>query len=76
MSFTAVDVAGKVTFRFSRGSRSTTVANVNVAGGLATTSWRVPRNWPRGSTTVVATFTPTTGSPYAAGAMRMTVRIR
>ncbi|MFM8351568.1 MAG: hypothetical protein ACKN9D_10940 [Actinomycetales bacterium] len=60
----------------TRGSRSTTVANVNVSGGQATTSWRVPRNWPRGTTTVVATFTPNTGSAYTAGAMRLTLRIR
>lgn len=76
VSFTALDVAGKVTFKFVKGSRSKTVANVNVSGGLAKVVWRVPRNWPTGTTTVLATYTPPTGSPYTAGSMKMSERIR
>jgi virginiamycin B lyase len=76
VSFTALDVAGTVTFKFVRGSKSKTIANVNVSGGQAKIVWRVPRNWPKGTTVLFATYTPPTGSPYAAGSMRMNERIR
>lgn len=76
VSFTALDVAGKVTFKFTKGSKTKTISNVAVSGGQAVTSWKPPRSWPRGTTTLVATFTPNAGTPYAAGNMKISVRIR
>lgn len=76
VSFSAMDVAGKVTFKFTKGSKTKTISNVSVSGGQAATSWKPPRSWPRGTTTVTATFTPNAGTPYAAGNMKISVRIR
>lgn len=76
VTFTAVDVAGKVTFTFTKGSKTKTIANVSVSAGRAATSWTPPRSWWRGTTTVKATFTPNAGTPYSAGNMKTTVRIR
>jgi virginiamycin B lyase len=76
VTFSALDVQGTVTFTFSKGSKSKRISNVPVAGGEARTSWRVPRTWPRGTTTIKATFTPSAGSPYSAGNMKRTIRVR
>jgi len=76
VSFSALDVAGKVTFKFTKGSKTKTISNVAVSGGQAVTSWKPPRSWPLGTTTLVATFTPNSGTPYSAGNMKISVRIR
>lgn len=75
LAFSVADAKGTVAFTFTRGARTAT-ATVNVANSDAVYRWKAPKKWRKGITTVTATFTPATGSPYAAAAVKDTVRIR
>jgi len=74
--FTVTDVQGTVTFTITKGSKSKTITGVAVSGGQAATSWKVPSNWPKGTTTVNALFTPATGSPYQGANVKATTKIK
>lgn len=74
--FTVTDVQGTVTFKIVKGSKSKTITGVAVTAGDAKTSWKVPSNWPKGSTTVTATFTPATGSPYQGANVKAAISIK
>ena len=74
--FTVTDVAGTVTFKISKGSKSKTISGVAVAGGTAKTSWKVPSSWPKGTTTVTASFTPAAGSPYQGANVKAPIAIK
>ncbi|MFM7147943.1 MAG: hypothetical protein ACKOW5_16650 [Actinomycetales bacterium] len=74
--FTVTDVNGTVTFKIVKGSKSKTISGVPVTGGEATTSWKVPSSWPKGSTTITASFTPATGSPYQGANVKATTKIK
>ncbi len=73
--FTVTDVQGSVTLVFRSGKKQRSAPGLVVGGGAVHYTWRVPRTWRRGMTTVTATFTPSAGTPYAAAAMKDTVRI-
>ncbi len=74
--FTVTDVQGSVVLGFRSGKKQRSVPGLVVTGGAVHYTWKVPRTWRKGTTTVTATFTPTAGTPYAAAAMKDTVRIR
>ena len=75
VAFTVTDVAGTVTFKIVKGSKSKTISGVSVVGGVATTSWKVPSSWAKGTTTINATFTPAGGSAYQGANMKITTKI-
>jgi len=52
------------------------LVSVPVANGLASYTWKAPKKWKTGKTTVTATFTPINGSAYSAGQVKDTVRIK
>jgi hypothetical protein len=72
----AATAQGTVSITFTRGSRTKTVTGLTVVNGAAQYRWKAPRTWPKGKTTVSATFTPAAGQPYSAAAMVDTVTIR
>ena len=73
--FTVTDVHGTVVLAFRNGKRHMSVPGLAVGNGAVQYTWRAPRSWRKGKTTVTATFVPTAGSPYSAAAMVDTVRI-
>jgi virginiamycin B lyase len=75
VDFSSTNVAGTVTFTFTRKNRTRAVENVPVRNGIARTKWRVPPKWPTGRTRVTATFTPATGTPFTAASMVDTFRV-
>lgn len=76
VTLSTTTATGRVTFTFTRGTRTRTVPNVPVTNGEATTNWRVPRSWPRGATTIRATYTPTPGTTLTPGNMLIRTAIR
>lgn len=74
--FSVTDVQGTVTLTFKRGSKTKTVAGLNVSGGSVQYKWKAPKKWPKGTTSVTATYLPAPGTPYSAGAMVDTVRVK
>ena len=76
VDLTALDAPGTVSIEFRRASRVKKVSGLLLVNGETSYRWKVPRTWPRGWTTVTATFLPTPGTSYLAGAMTDRVRIR
>lgn len=75
LAFSVVDAKGMVTLTFAGGAK-TAKATVAISAGDAVYRWKAPKKWPTGITTVTATFTPATGSPYQAASVKDTVRVR
>jgi hypothetical protein len=75
VEFSTTAVAGTVDFVFKRKKRTRTVTGVLVRNGVATTRWRVPKNWPKASVVVTATFKPAAGSPYTTASVQGRVRV-
>jgi streptogramin lyase len=75
VTFTA-DLQGTVTFTFTTKGKVKKVKGIPVKAETASYKWKVPWSWRKGTTTVLALFTPATGSPYVGGNMMDTVRIR
>ncbi len=76
VTFTSTAVQGSVNLRFSKGKKVKNVTGLNVAQGVASYSWKAPKKWPTGKTTVVATFVPLAGTSYTQGVMKDTVKIK
>ncbi len=76
VDLTALDAPGTVSIEFRKGSRVKKVSGLLVVNGETSYRWKVPQSWPRGWTTVTATYLPTPGVSYLAGAMTDRVRIR
>lgn len=75
VAFSVTDAKGTVLFQFANGKKRAQ-ATVPVSNGDATYRWKAPKKWKKGVTTVTATFTPTTGTPYSAAQVKDTVKIR
>lgn len=75
LAFSVTDAQGSVVFTFQRAKKKAQ-ATVAVSNGDAVYRFKAPKKWKRGTMTVTATFTPATGSPYAAAQVKDTVRLR
>jgi virginiamycin B lyase len=72
----SASVEGIVTLSFKAKGHTKKVKGIAVQGSALRYVWKVPWSWHKGTTTVSASFTPVLGSPYTAGNMIDTVRIR
>lgn len=77
VDFSSTSVTGSVavTFTKPRTSRIKVFEGVPVVNGVATVTWKAPRKWPLKKTVVTATFTPASGSAYAAATTADRVKI-
>lgn len=73
--FSAADVQGTVTLQFRAGSKRKTFTNLPINGGMVKFQWKVTKKWPLGTTSVVATYVPATGSKYTAAQVSDSVQI-
>ncbi len=75
VTLTVTDATGTVSYLF-QWKKKQKQASVPLSGSTASYSFKLPKKWKNGKMTVTATFTPPAGSPYLAGQVKDTVKIK
>lgn len=73
--FTAANAQGTVNLVFTASGKRKTVNGLPVATGLARYTWKMPKSWKKGRTTVNATFVPAPGTVYSGANMVARVKV-